>query len=282
MHCLADELQRAAEDWNRRDLPTPGVVLVTGSALKIDLGSPICPPLALSELLPFEIHAVEGHALSLELYEPVPGRYVAAYRGRLHCYQGFDPHQVVFSVRLAGLLGARTAIVTNAAGSLNPDHPPGKLVAISDHLNLSGLNPLVGRLPDAWGPRFPDLNQAYAPRLRELAHRCAGELGIELGDGVYAWLLGPSYETPAEIEMVRRIGGDLVGMSTVPEVIAARHLGMSCLGLSLVTNLAAGLASEPPSHREVVQEGRRSQQRVADLLSTILHNEDLDQPGATT
>ncbi|MDX1383606.1 MAG: purine-nucleoside phosphorylase [Thermoanaerobaculia bacterium] len=275
MNTLAAELGEAAASWEGRGWPRPDVVVVAGSALAVDLGSPIAEPTDLAELVPFEIFAVEGHALRLEIYRPLPDRVVAYLRGRLHCYQGFSAHQVVFPLRLAGLLGARTAILTNAAGSLDPTLPPGRLVAISDHINLSGRNPLTGNLPPAWGPRFPALDEAYDPRLRRLAAATAESLGMRLGEGVYTWLLGPSYETPAEIAMLRRAGATLVGMSTVPEVLAARQMGIRCLAISLVTNLASGLGGEPPSHEEVVAEGERAAGGFASLLGTLLAHDEL-------
>ena len=152
---------------------------------------------------------------------------------------------------------------------------------MSDHLNLTGLNPLRGELPASWGARFPALNDAYDPALRACAHREAERLGIDLSEGVYAWLLGPSYETPAEIRMLQTLGADLVGMSTVPEVIAARQMGVRCFGLSLVTNLGAGLAATPPSHEEVVQEGRRAAARMQSLLTSLLAAPDLLDQRAT-
>ncbi len=282
MDPLSAELESAAEAWEARQWPRPDVFVVTGSALPVQLGPSLREALDLAEIVPFDVHAVEGHDLRVELYEPVAGRVVAYFRGRLHCYQGFDPHQVVFPVRLAGLLGASTAVLTNAAGSVDPQLRPGKLVALADHINLSGLNPLLGELPPSWGPRFPSLNDAYDARLRGLARSCAKSRDLDLGEGTYAWLLGPSYETPAEIEMVRRAGAQLVGMSTVPEVIAARHLGMRCFALSLVTNLAAGLGDVAPDHQEVVEQGARAKDRIAGLLSDLLQSPDLIQAEART
>jgi purine-nucleoside phosphorylase len=267
---LAEALQDAVECWDAQGRPRPRVALVTGSALGIELGEPIAPTLPLAELVPFEVHAVEGHSLSAELYEPVPGRPLLYFRGRLHCYQGFDPHQVVFAVRLAALLGVEALLLTNAAGSLDPEIGPGALVALTDHLNLAGLNPLRGELPSSWGPRFPAMNDAYDPEIRSLAASCAEQLGFSLAEGVYAWLLGPTYETPAEIGMLRTLGASLVGMSTVPEVIAARQMGVRCFALSLVTNLAAGLTDEAPAHEEVVREGERAAARIADLIGRVV------------
>ena len=265
-HALAQS--RAVFD--RLGWPAPEVVVVSGSGLGVDLGLRTHGPVPLAELLAIETHAVVGHAHTVELLEPVPGRAVLYVRGRLHAYQGYDPHHVVLPVRLAASLGARAFIATNAAGGLVPEDGPGSLKLISDHLNLTGLNPLRGELPASWGPRFPDLSEAYCPRLRRLFHASAAELGLRLGEGVYAGLLGPSYETPAEVRMLGRMGADLVGMSTVLEVIAARHMGLATAALSLITNLAAGVSGEPLDHEEVLEHGRAAASKVGELLRAAL------------
>lgn len=275
MNPLAEELETAVRDWDERGWPRPDAVVVTGSAIEVALGEPVVPACSLAELLPFEIHAVEGHTLSVELYRPLENRVTMYLRGRLHCYQGFNPHQVVFAPRLGALLGAQTLVQTNAAGSLRRDVGPGRLVAIRDHINLTGLSPLVGELPESWGPRFPPMNEAYAADLIEIAAECAQKAGLDLDQGVYSWFLGPSYETPAEIQMAQRLGADLVGMSTVPEVIAARQMGMRCLAVSVVTNLAAGLSSRAPSHQEVVAAGERAAARMQTLLGALVRHPDL-------
>ncbi len=270
MSDLAADLRVAVHEWRERGWPSPKMMVVTGSALGVELGACTHGPLPLAEVLPFPIHAVEGHALDLRILWPSEGVPVLYQRGRLHCYQGFDAHQVVFSVRLAALLGAEILLLTNAAGSLREERGPGSLCWITDHLNLSGLTPLRGELPAEWGERFPSMNGAYDGALRRIGHECAARLGISTWEGSYAWLLGPSYETPAEIRMLQRVGADLVGMSTVPEVLAARQLGVRCAALSLVTNLAAGLASSEPSHEDVVDEGRLAADDVARLLAEVL------------
>jgi purine-nucleoside phosphorylase len=278
---LAPELSLQVAAWDTRGWPRPDVVLVTGSALDVDLGEPIFPPLPLAMLVPFAIHAVAGHRLSFELYRARADRVVLYFRGRLHCYQGFAPQQVVFPARLAALLGARVAILTNAAGSIDPAMPPGSVVAITDHLGLGGGSPLQGEPPGDWGERFPTLNDAYDPRLRALALQLARSQGFELRHGIYAWLLGPSYETPGEITMLGRAGATLVGMSTVPEVVALRHLGVACAAFSLVTNLAAGLADRLPSHQEVMAEGERAAGRVGGLLRALVSHPELLSPAAS-
>jgi purine-nucleoside phosphorylase len=184
----------------------------------------------------------------------------------LHAYEGHPLAQVVLGVRLMARLGARTLIVTNAAGGLDPALPAGALLTITDHINLTGQNCLVGENDAALGPRFPDLSEAYDPALRALAHEAARAAGVSLAEGVYAGVLGPSYETPAEVRMLRLLGARAVGMSTVQEVIAARHMGVRVLGLSCLTNLAAGLSGQPLSHVEV----ERTAQAAAAALTAIV------------
>lgn len=269
-------LDEAVAAWDRRGWPRPRVALVSGSGLAVDLHPPAHGPLPLAELLPCPVHPVTGHPHRVEVILPRRERPVAYFRGRLHAYQGYDPFETVLAVRLAGLLGARVLVMTNAAGGLAPELRPGGLALVTDHLNLTGLDPLRGRLPAEWGPRFPDLSGAYDPRLRSLARERAAELGVELGEGVYAGVAGPSYETPAEVRMLRTLGADLVGMSTVLEVIAARHMGLACLVLSLVSNRAAGVGDGPLTHHDVVAAGEAAQETLARLLRAILEDPDLE------
>jgi len=188
-----------------------------------------------------------GHAgvLVLGAVAEVP---VAVMQGRVHLYEGIGADRAVFGVRVLARLGVRTLVVTNAAGAIDESFRPGMLVLILDHVNLMGTSPLVGPNDDALGPRFPDMSDAYDPELRRVAREAAARLGLEVGEGVYAAWLGPQFETPAEIRFGRAVGADLAGMSTVPEVIAARHMGLRCLGISVVTNMAAGLSDEAISH----------------------------------
>lgn len=190
--------------------------------------------------------------------------------GRVHLYEGYSPAEVVFGVRVLGALGVRGIVLTNAAGGINLSYTRGALVLIADHINLQGSNPLVGPNCDPLGPRFPDMSEAYSVRYREQAQQVAGELGIELREGVYAALLGPSYETPAEIRYLRAIGADLVGMSTVPEAIAANHMGMRVLGISCVTNMAAGVLPQKLSHAEVLETGEMVRGTFVRLLKALL------------
>lgn len=195
---------------------------------------------------------------------------VAVMQGRAHFYEGYAMREVVFGVRVLGRLGCRALVVTNAAGGINRAYRQGGLVVLSDHLNLMGANPLLGPNDERFGPRFPDMTRAYSPRFRAIALEEGRRLGIELHEGIYAALAGPSYETPAEIRALERLGADLVGMSTVPEVIAARHLGLEVLAISCVTNLAAGILDQPLSHDEVLATGERVRAQFAALLRAAI------------
>ena len=272
---LGEPLKTAVESWDALGWPRPQAALVSGSGLGVELGEPERGPIDLSYFLPFAAHPLPGHAHEVELLRPRPDRAVAYFRGRLHAYQGYDAHQTVFPVRFAARLGARVLVLTNASGALRPDLPAGALVSVRDHLNLTGLNPLRGQLPPEWGPRFPDLTAAYDERLAALARRLAGEQGLTLGDAIYAGLLGPSYETPAEVRMLRGLGADLAGMSTVLEVIAARQMGLAVLCLSLVANPAAGLATAPLSHEEVLATAKAGAASLRQLLKALIESPDL-------
>lgn len=195
---------------------------------------------------------------------------VAVMSGRFHLYEGYTAQQVTSGIRLFREIGVQRVVLTNAAGGIHPGFAKGALVLISDHINLQGTNPLVGPNDAKLGPRFPDMTEAYSAELRQIAHDVARELGIEVYEGVYAAVLGPSYETPAEIRFLRTIGADLVGMSTVAETIAANHLGMQVLGISCVTNLAAGLSGEKLDHAEVLEIGRQVAGRLLKLLTGVL------------
>ena len=195
---------------------------------------------------------------------------VAAMQGRVHQYEGYSAQEVGFPIRVFARMGISAVILTNAAGGINLTYSQGALVLLRDHINLQGTNPLVGPNDDRFGVRFPDMTQAYSRRYREIAREEGAKLGIPLHEGVYAAMLGPSYETPAEIENLRRIGADLVGMSTVAEVIAARHMGMNVLAISCVTNMAAGILDQPLSHAEVMETGERVKSTFEALLRAVL------------
>jgi purine-nucleoside phosphorylase len=264
------ELEEAVAWLRERTSLSPRVGVVLGSGLG-GFASRLTDRLEIPyETIPhWPVSTAEGHAgrLILGRLGELP---VAVMAGRAHLYEGYRPDQVVFGVRVLGRLGARALVLTNAAGGINPAFQRGLLVLISDHINLQGANPLVGPNEESLGPRFPDMTEAYSIRLRQIARETAAELGIPVAEGVYAAMLGPSYETPAEIRFLRIIGADLVGMSTVPEVIAARHMGLSVLAISCVTNMAAGLAPGPLSHREVLETGEMVRDRLSRLLEALL------------
>lgn len=217
----------------------------------------------------FPQSTVPGHKGRLVIGR-LAGAPVVAMQGRFHYYEGYSMEQVVRPVRVMAQLGVKTLIVTNAAGGVNESFSPGDLMLIVDHINLFGTNPLIGPNEEAFGPRFPDMTEAYDKRLRALALQAAEELGIRLQQGVYMGLSGPTYETPAEIRAFRVLGADAVGMSTVPEVIAARHLGLRVLGLSCVTNMAAGILPEPLSHEDVVRVSAEVGPKFSALIKAIL------------
>ncbi len=198
------------------------------------------------------------------------GRKTVALCGRVHGYEGYPPAEVAFGVRVVAALGVRTLIVTNASGALDPGLRPGEIVAVSDHLNLTGSSPLTGPNDERLGPRFVDMTDAYAPGLRAVAARAAADGGRALREAVYAGMAGPSYETPAEVRMLRALGAGLVGMSTVYEVIAARHAGLDVLGLSLVANHAAGVSPRPLSHEEVTRAAAAGAGPLGDLVAAVI------------
>ncbi len=210
-----------------------------------------------------------GHAGKL-VVGSASGVEVAAMAGRAHYYEGYTPAQVTFGVRQLRSTGVETMIFTNAAGGINLRYGQGALVLINDHINLQGFNPLVGPNDEALGPRFPDMSDAYSAECRAIAREVAAELKITLDEGVYAALSGPSYETPAEIRYLRTIGADLVGMSTVPEVIVANHMGMRCLAISCVTNMAAGILPQKINHEEVLETGARVRGTLVALLNALI------------
>jgi len=218
-----------------------------------------------SEIPSFPRATAIGHAGQLVLGK-TDGIAVAAMQGRVHLYEGYSAKEVAFPVRVFGRMGIRALVLTNAAGGINLKYDQGALVVISDHINLQGQNPLVGPNDDRLGLRFPDMTQAYWKPYREIAMEEARKLGLAVHEGIYAGLLGPSFETPAEIRYLRAIGADLVGMSTIPEVIAARQMGMKVLAISCVTNMAAGVLDQTLSHEEVLETGERVRDQFVGLL----------------
>ncbi|MEX0827181.1 MAG: purine-nucleoside phosphorylase [Acidimicrobiia bacterium] len=255
---------------DRTGRPEHHLAIVLGSGLSgYAANLPGAIELPYADIPGFPTPKVEGHAgalFSVEL-EKGPAMILA---GRVHTYEGWEMPEVVFAVRTAVLAGCRTIALTNAAGGLGDGFEPGDLVLIRDHLNLTGRNPLAGPNDDRLGPRFPDMSTVYPERLRTLAKEVGDRVGVPLKEGVYAWFLGPSYETPAEVQMAKRMGADLVGMSTVPEAIAARHMGADVLGISLVTNLAAGISPTPLSHEEVTETANKAREKFTRLLDALL------------
>jgi purine-nucleoside phosphorylase len=248
--------------------PQVGVVLGSGlGGLADELGDRVEVPY--EEIPGWPVSTAVGHA-GLLVVGTIDGVHVAALKGRAHLYEGVPADRAVFGVRVLARLGVRTLVVTNAAGAINQGFRPGQLVLISDHVNLLGTSPLVGPNDDTLGPRFPDMSEAYDPDLRARAHEAAAEIGIELGEGVYGAWLGPQFETPAEIRFMRAVGCDLAGMSTVPEVIAARHQALRCLGISVVTNMAAGVVEGRLDHEAVLSVGAEAQPRLTALLRWLL------------
>ncbi len=245
-------------------------LLVAGSGLELAIpGWEAAETVELGEALDLAMYHLPGHHHTVTIWRR-GGESLLVMNGRLHLYQGYSEAEVVAPVRMAGLLGAEVMLATNATGALDPEIPAGSLVVISDHLNLMGRNPLVGEWGREMGPQFPDMSEAYDPALRELARTAAEEAGFPVFEGVYAGVLGPSFETPAEVRMLRRLGGTVVGMSTVPEVIAARHMGMKVLVLSLAANPAAGLVDRPLTHEEVLEAGREAAGKLRTLMGMLV------------
>jgi len=260
-----------AADWLRdRGAGTPAIGVVLGSGLGA-FADRLTDPLVVSyaDIPNWPAATVVGHAGRL-VVGTLAGRRIAALSGRAHYYEGYDMGAVTFAPRVFGLLSVRTLVLTNAAGGINLDFRPGTLMIIEDHINLMGTNPLLGPNDDRLGPRFPDMTEVYSARLRQIAEQTGRDVGIPLARGVYAALHGPSYETPAEIRYLRTIGADAVGMSTVPEAIAARHMGLDVLGISCITNAAAGVLPKPLVHEEVMEVARRMHAIFSTLLEGIL------------
>ncbi|MFP4622718.1 MAG: purine-nucleoside phosphorylase [Gemmatimonadota bacterium] len=261
--------RRASEYLRKRLRATPSVALILGSGLG-ELAERVEDPVVVSyaDIPGFAPSTVVGHAGRL-VAGRLEGVEVLAFQGRYHAYEGHDPAELATPVRTARSLGARTLIVTCAAGGVNRAYGPGTLMLLSDHLNLMARNPLVGSVREG-ETRFPDMTDPYDPGLRRLAMAVAGAEGIGVTEGVYAAVLGPSYETPAEIRMLATLGADAVGMSTVPEVIAARAGGMRVLGIALITNAAAGITGAPLDHEEVIAAGVEAAERFQRLVRGVL------------
>jgi purine-nucleoside phosphorylase len=261
-----DSVQRAADTLRGLNIGTPDLGIVLGSGLgdfATRLQNAVSTPYG--DIPGWPASAVIGHAGRL-VVGTMAGKRVAALSGRAHIYEGHDFRTVTFATRVLGLLGVRTLVLTNAAGGINKAFTPGTLMLIEDHINLMGGNPLTGPNEDRFGPRFPDMTDVYSPRLRAKADEAAQAIGLQLARGIYVALHGPSYETPAEIRFLRAIGADAVGMSTVPEAIAARHMGIEVLGISCISNAAAGVLPQPLDHNEVMAVAASVREKFSALL----------------
>lgn len=257
--------------WLRARLPAaPDVAIVLGSGLG-DFADALQAPVAIpyGDIPHWPATGVIGHSGRL-VAGVHGGRQVLALAGRVHFYEGHPMATVTFPARVIAMLGTRRLILTNAAGGINVAFEPGTLMVMDDHINLMGTNPLLGPNDERFGPRFPDMSEVYSRRLREAAIEAGQALGIPLARGVYVALHGPSYETPAEIRYLRTIGADAVGMSTVPEALVARHMGVEVLGISCITNAAAGVLPKPLVHDEVMEVARRVRARFGALLEGII------------
>ncbi|HEV8588550.1 MAG TPA: purine-nucleoside phosphorylase [Pyrinomonadaceae bacterium] len=267
---LYERAEKAARFIRGRVQTELSVAVVLGSGL-----GGLADELSNATTIPYDeipgfAHAtVEGHAGRLVIGK-IGDSPVAALQGRFHSYEGYSLEDVTFPIRVLKLLGVRTLILTNASGALNVEFTPGSLMVITDHINLMGMNPLIGPNDERFGPRFPDLTNTYAPELQDVVLQEARAMGLQMFRGVYASLTGPSYETPAEIHMVRSLGADAVGMSTVPEAIVARHMDMQVLGISCITNLAAGVSDRPVDHGQVMATGERVRETFTELIRRII------------
>ncbi|WP_335869791.1 purine-nucleoside phosphorylase [Bacillus sp. 2205SS5-2] len=248
-----EKIESAANYLNEKTTVAPKIGLILGSGLGVlaeEIENPVKIPY--DEIPDFPVSTVEGHAGQL-VFGELSGQPVVAMQGRFHFYEGYSFDQVTFPVRVMKQLGVNSLIVTNAAGGVNESFEPGDLMIITDHINNMGGNPLIGRNDSRLGVRFPDMSEAYTKSLQKLAREVAEKLSIKVREGIYLGNTGPIYETPAEVRLARVLGGDAVGMSTVPEVIVARHGGMNVLGISCISNMAAGILDQPLTHDEVIE-----------------------------
>src|SRR5437899_12694844 len=267
---LYERAEKAARAIRARTDADMSVAIVLGSGLGAFADELTeATSIRYDEIPSFARATVEGHAGRLVIGKTNKVT-VAAMQGRFHFYEGYSLEEVTFPIRVLKLLGVRTLILTNAAGSLNTEFTPGSLMVISDHINLMGVNPLIGRNDERFGPRFPDLTSTYDPDLQNIVIEEAKAINIDLRRGVYAALTGPSYETPAESHMIRTLGADAVGMSTVPEAIVARHMDMRVIGISCITNMAAGVSDRPIDHGNVVETGERVRAQFTELLRRLV------------
>jgi purine-nucleoside phosphorylase len=267
-----EKIQNAAQFLKSKYNQSPKIGLILGSGLGV-LADEIAQPVKIpyKEIPDFPVSTVEGHAGQL-VFGTLNDIPVVAMQGRFHYYEGYSFDKVTFPVRVMRELGVETLIVTNAAGGVNKSFSPGDLMIISDHINNMGSNPLIGPNDSRLGARFPDMSEAYTKELRNIAKDIAAHLNIKIQEGVYVGNTGPSYETPAEIKCLRILGGDAVGMSTVPEVIVARHSGMKVLGISCISNMAAGILDQPLTHDEVIETTERVKANFLSYVKALVGN----------
>jgi purine-nucleoside phosphorylase len=265
-----DNVKEAADAVRGRVAEIPQIAIVLGSGLG-DFAKSLADAVTMpyGTLPHWPAARVIGHEGTLVVGKAA-GRTIAALAGRSHAYEGYDLPTVTFAIRVLGVLGVKTVILTNAAGGVNTGFSQGALMVIDDHINLMAVNPLVGANDERFGPRFPDMTDIYSARLRAVADRAGKAINLLLPHGIYVAVLGPSYETPAEIRYLRTIGADAVGMSTVPEAIVARHMKMEVLGISCITNMAAGVLPQPLDHDEVMATARRIRGQFIALLEGII------------
>lgn len=264
------KVEQAAQSIQKKTKRRPRVGLVLGSGLgPFADGLQDPEAIAYSDIDHFLPTGVEGHKGQL-VFGSIAGVEIVVCQGRLHAYEGHDLEDVVLPVRTLAKLGVQDLILTNASGGINENFHSGQLVLIRDHINLTGRSPLVGPNIKAWGPRFPDMTEAYHPGWQKIIRRAAQKQSLDLGVGVYAGVLGPTYETPAEIHMLRTLGADMVGMSTVPEVIAAHHMGLNVCGISCITNMAAGLEGKKLAHEDIKDQAQKVMERFIRLLEDAL------------
>ncbi len=248
----------------------PEILMILGSGLG-QFGDRVEDPIIVPyPEIPFFKHSTAPGHKGRYVFGRLAGKNVAVMQGRVHLYEGYTPEEAAYGVRVMKLLGVKRMIVTNAAGAVNLSYKPGQIMLISDHILLFPITPLKGPNEDRFGVRFPDMSTAYTPGLRALAKAAAAEVGVPLNEGVYMYFPGPQYETPAEIRAARLLGADMAGMSTVPEVIAARHCGMEVLGFSLATNMAAGILDQPLTEEEVLETGEACKESFGKLMLKIL------------
>ena len=270
MNNMFEKIQESTNFIKSKTSVNPKIGLILGSGLGV-LADEIenATKIKYDEIPNFPVSTVQGHEGCLVI-GTLQGKEVVAMQGRFHYYEGYSQREITFPVRVMKALGVETLVVTNAAGGANKDFTPGDLMVIKEHINLSGSNPLIGENDDRLGPRFPDMSSAYDKGYVDLVKKCAKDLNIDIKEGVYAYLSGPTYETPSEVKMVQILGADAVGMSTAPEVIVASHSNMKVVGISCITNMAAGILDQPLNHEEVIETTIKVKSQFLSLVKSVV------------